>query len=181
MLTLSEIEGLFSSIEKMADKGQGVVFISHKLGEVLRICDRITVMRDGRSIATVTAANVTRKDLAHLMVGREVVFRLEKPDQQRGQVLLEVRGLCAKNDADREALRDVSFELHRGEILGFAGVAGNGQYELAEVITGLRGSTAGGVVLNGEETTGLSAREIIRRGVAHIPEKTREMGVLPTL
>jgi len=179
VLTPAEIEGLFLSIEKMTAEGQGVVFISHKLGEVMRICDRITVMRDGKTIATMNKADVGQEDLARLMVGREVVFHVAKPLQAPGASLLQARGLCARNDAGREALSDVSFELRQGEIFGIAGVAGNGQSELVEVLTGLRRITDGEVRFRGERLAGLSPKEVIQRGIAHMPEKTREMGVLP--
>ncbi len=179
VLTPNEAEGLFLSIEKMVAEGNGVVFISHKLGEVMRICHRITVMRDGRTIATTQKDLVTQKDLARLMVGREVIFQFDKPSQSPGKVLLRLQGICAENKAGRKALKDVSLDLHCGEVLGIAGVAGNGQTELAEVVTGLRPAIAGDLFFKGERINGLSPAEIIQRGVAHIPESTRQMGVLP--
>jgi ABC-type uncharacterized transport system ATPase subunit/ABC-type uncharacterized transport system permease subunit len=179
VLTPSEIEGLFISIEKMVAEGHGVVFISHKLGEVKRICDRITVMRDGQTIRTVEKQQVSEVELARLMVGRDVVFRFDKIIHEPGNVILRTIGIKAKNDAGLEALSDVSLDLHCGQILGIAGVGGNGQSELAEVLAGLRKLTAGELIYKGEKINNLSPQDIINRGIALIPEKPREMGVLP--
>ena len=180
VLTPNEAEGLFLSIEKMVAEGHGVVFISHKLGEVMRVCHRITVMRDGKTIVTTQKDRVTQKDLARLMVGREVIFHFDKPPQSPGKVMLRLQGIVAQNEMGREALRDVSLDLRCGEVLGIAGVSGNGQTELAEVVTGLRRAIAGDLYFKGERINGLSPGEIIQRGMAHIPEKTRQMGVLPS-
>jgi ABC-type uncharacterized transport system ATPase subunit/ABC-type uncharacterized transport system permease subunit len=187
VLTPYETEGLFVVMEQMAREGFGVVFISHKLDEVICISHRITVLRDGKVVETLDTPDASpdhvaasRSTLARLMVGRDVVFRLEKPDMVPGAVLLETEALCAENDAGMPALRNVSLRLRRGEILGVAGVAGNGQSELAEVLTGLRPIISGRVSLGGESINGLAPKQIIDRGVGFIPEKVRQMAVLPS-
>ena len=181
VLTPTEAEGLFLSIEKMIGEGHGVVFISHKLGEVMRICHRITVMRDGKTISTVSKRSVSQEDLACLMVGREVVFQFDKPAHETGKILLRLQGVNAANDSGRDVLKDVNLDLRCGEILGIAGVAGNGQSELADVVAGLRTVKSGDLYMKGEKINGLSPQEIIGRGLGYMPEKPREMGVLPNL
>lgn len=179
VLTPSETQGLFLSIEKMIGEGHGVVFISHKLGEVMRICHRITVMCDGKTVATVNKSQISQENLACMMVGREVNFQLKKPVHEPGNILLRLEGVCIKNEAGQEALKNVSLDLRCGEILGIAGVAGNGQSELSKVITGLQPCISGEILFKDEKINGLSPQEMIQRGIAHIPEKPREMGVLP--
>ena len=179
VLTPPEAEGLFQSIEKMTAAGNGVIFISHRLAEVMHICQRITIMRDGRTVSTVSREQTTQEDLACLMVGREVIFQLEPPAHDAGKILLRLQGISAKNDAGRDALKHVDLDLRCGEILGIAGVAGNGQSELAEVIAGLRPAAAGSLFFKGERVDGLPPQELIRRGMAHMPEKPRQMGILP--
>jgi simple sugar transport system ATP-binding protein len=181
VLTPGEVEELFAILETMMAEGHSVVFISHKLDEVLRIADRVTVLRKGRVVATVDAAETTKVELARLMVGREVLMHAEKTLLEPGSALLKAIDLHANNDKGMPALKGVSFEVHENEILGIAGVAGNGQRELAEVITGLRPLTDGQVVICDRDTTQCSPREIIDQGVSHIPEDRLGTGSVPNL
>ena len=144
VLTPQEADQLFSSVRDMAAAGRTVIFISHKLPEVLAVADRVTVLRHGRSVTTVPTAGTDADDLAGLMVGREVSLRpTARVADEPGAVVLELAGVCARGDLGTEALKDITLEVRAGEILGIAGVSGNGQRELAEVITGLRPTTAG--------------------------------------
>ena len=145
VLTPQEAQTLFGTLRVMAAEGHSVIVITHKLHEVMEVADRVTVLRGGRSVATVRTADVTREELASLMVGRDV--EVGAPPRARGEigeVVLEAEGLCARGDRGVDALRDVSLEVRAGEVLGVAGVAGNGQRELAEVLTGMRPAQRGG-------------------------------------
>ena len=178
VLTPFETEGLFACVEQMAAEGYSVVFISHKLGEVMSASHRISVIRDGKLLTTVDRDTVTQNDLARMMVGREVVFRLEKPALAPGEVLLEVNGLGAKSDTGLQAVHDLSLSVRRNEVLGIAGVAGNGQNELVEALNGMRPTTSGEVRLAGRPITHLDPGKISQRGVAFIPGKARQVAVL---
>jgi ABC-type uncharacterized transport system ATPase subunit len=148
----------------------------------MAIADRITVLRKGRATASgVKPSETTTADLARLMVGRPVLFRLEREAQEPGEAVLVVEGVCAENDKGLPALRNVSLEVRAGEILGIAGVAGNGQRELAEVVTGLRRCTSGRVLVQGEVVSNKPARLAIDKGVAHVPEDRKEMGTAANL
>ena len=182
VLAPTEIEGLFNTLRAMIVEGKSVIFISHKLQEVMEISDRVTVLRKGIvTSAGVKTRNVTRQELARLMVGREVLFHIEKKTQGSGKVVLKVENACADNDKGLKALKGVSFQVCAGEILGLAGVAGNGQGELAQVITGLRRCTNGSVLLNGENITNKPALSAIQRGMAYIPEDRTHVGTAPNL
>jgi ABC-type uncharacterized transport system ATPase subunit len=182
VLAPQEIEDLFRTLRGMAAEGKSIVFISHKLGEVMHIADRITVLRKGRvTAAGLRPAETSPVEMARLMVGRTVLFRVEKEPQPPGDVVLAVEGVTALNDKGLPALRSISFQVHAGEILGIAGVAGNGQAELAEVITGLRRCTAGRVLLRGQAIGNQPARIAIDGGVGHVPEDRREVGTAPGL
>jgi simple sugar transport system ATP-binding protein len=157
------------------------VFISHKLGEVLSIADRITVMRAGVvTAAGIDPSTVTRPDLARLMVGRPVLEQLQRTEVETGRVVLHVDDVHADSDRGLPALRGVSLEVHAGEIVGVAAVAGNGQSELAQVITGLRTCT-GRVVIDGRDIAARPSREAISAGVAHVPEDRAGVGSAPNL
>jgi ABC-type uncharacterized transport system ATPase subunit len=176
-----EIDDLFRTLRSMTAAGRSVVFISHKLAEVLAIADRITVMRRGRvTAAGLPAAGATRQDLARLMVGREVLENLERVSMPAGPVVLALEGVEADNDKGLPALRGVSLEIHAGEILGIAAVAGNGQTELAEVVTGLR-SCHGRVLVDGADVANHPVGDAIGRGVAHVPEDRTGVGTAPNL
>jgi general nucleoside transport system ATP-binding protein len=182
VLTPQEAESLFETLRVMADEGRTIIFISHKLHEVKAVSDRVTVLRDGKTIDTVPTADATPRSLAALMVGREVSLatRVERA-QEVGEPVLEVKSLWAQGDRGGDALRGIDLTLRAGEILAIAGVAGNGQRELAETITGMRTPTRGEIVLGGRPLRGGDAREAIRVGVAHVPEDRLHTGVAPSL
>jgi general nucleoside transport system ATP-binding protein len=182
VLTPQESASLFETLRVMASEGRTVIFISHKLNEVKAVADRVTVLRDGKAIATVDAASATPRSLAALMVGREVTLaaRVERAGERGGPVL-EVRGLWAQGDRGGDAVRAVDLTVSAGEIVAIAGVAGNGQRELAETITGMRSPTRGEVIVAGRRLHGGDAREAIRAGVAHVPEDRLHTGVAPSL
>jgi ABC-type uncharacterized transport system ATPase subunit len=182
VLAPQEIEDLFRILRSMVAEGKSVVFISHKLGEVMQIADRVTVLRKGRVTATgLEPSETTPSELARLMVGRSVLFHIEREDQAAGEVVLSVEDVSADNDRGLPALRGISLQVRAGEILGIAGVAGNGQPELAEVITGLRKCVSGRVFVHGQAVSNQPARFAIDRGVAHIPEDRKEVGTAPNL
>jgi simple sugar transport system ATP-binding protein len=182
VLTPQEAESLFETLRVMADEGRTIVFISHKLHEVKAVASRVTVLRDGKTIETVDAATATPQSLAALMVGRAVSLaeRVERAGEIGGPVL-EVRGLRAQGDRGAEALKGVDLTVCAGEIVAIAGVAGNGQRELAETIGGMRPPSGGDVVVAGKTLRGGDAREAIRAGVAHVPEDRLHTGVAPSL
>ncbi len=181
VLTEQEVEALFKTVRALRDQGKAVVFITHKLHEAMAICDRVTVLRKGKRVGTVPTSEATPEKLAEMMVGREVVFRVQpKPVQREGKELLRVENLTVHDDRGFPAVRNVSFSLFDHEILGIAGVEGNGQKELVEALTGLRPPKAGKVYVEGKEATGLSARELARLGLVHIPEDRQATGLILT-
>jgi simple sugar transport system ATP-binding protein len=183
VLTPQESEVLFETLRQMAAEGRTVIFISHKLDEVLAVADRITVLRDARAVGTVEAAGTTTRDLARMMVGREVVFTRKNTTHERahGEPVLQVSDVSAKGDRGEDALSAVSIDVHAGEIVGVAGVAGNGQRELAGVITGARSRTAGAVTVCGKALRGSDPREAIHLGIAHVPEDRLGTGLASSL
>jgi ABC-type uncharacterized transport system ATPase subunit len=177
-----EAEGLFTVLRDMAAGGKSIIFISHKLQEVMAVADCVTVLRRGRvTAADLPTGQTNTAELARLMVGREVLFYIEKSPLQAGAVVLDVDDLHADNDRGLPALRGVALQLRAGEIVGIAGVAGNGQRELAEVITGLRRATRGRVTVNSEEISNQTPRRAIGCGVAHVPEDRTHVGSAPSL
>ncbi len=182
VLTPQEIDELFVTLREMIAKGHSIVFISHKLHEVLSIANRVTVLRGGRvTAAGLSAVGVTKAQLAQLMVGREVVFTVNKNPVRAGDVVLSVENVCAENDRGVPALREFGIQVRAGEIVGIAGVAGNGQSELAQVITGLRKCSCGRVVISGEDIANQDPRAAIKRRVAHVPEDRHHVGSSPGL
>lgn len=182
VLAPQEIEDFFKTLRSMVSEGKSVIFISHKLQEVMDISDRVTVLRKGKVTAEgVPTKGITRRELARLMVGREVVLSIDKEAQEPGEVVLSVENINAENDKGLHALNGVSFEVRSGEILGLAGVAGNGQRELAQVISGLRTCTQGQVMLDGEIISNKPVRFGIKRGLAYIPEDRTHVGSSPNL
>jgi general nucleoside transport system ATP-binding protein len=181
VLTPQEAEALFATLRAMAAEDRTVVFISHKLHEVTAVADRVTVLRGGKSVATVLTADVTRQDLASLMVGRDIEIGGRRDAAAVGDPVLVAEGLSARGDRGFDALRDVSLSVRAGEVLGVAGVAGNGQRELAEAITGLRPLTTGTVRVEGRALRGGDPREAIRARIAHVPEDRLHTGVAPSL
>lgn len=179
VLTPQEADNLFSILNKMKAEGLSIIFITHKLREVMQVSDRVTVLRKGRKVATVRTSEVTRANLAEMMVGREVVFRVTKDESKIGSPALQVDDLIVKDDWGQNALRGISLQVHEGEIVGVAGVSGNGQRELFEAIIGARGSLGGRIFLAGEEITHMDPRGIAVQGVAHIPEDRLSEGLVP--
>ena len=181
VLAPQEVEELFTTLRGMTARGDSVIFISHKLDEVLRIADRITVMRRGKvTAAGVPAAGMTKRELAQLMVGRELVEAVDKSSHEPGAAVLEMRDVSSISDRGLRALDAVSLRVRGGEIVGLAGVAGNGQSELAEVITGLR-PCQGSILVNGQELANRPVVEAIDAGIAHIPEDRTGTGSAPNL
>lgn len=169
VLTPQEADELGATLRNMAAEGKAIIFISHKLQEVMAFCDRVTILRDGKSVDTVDVSATSKDDLASLMVGREVLFAIEKEIIELGDKVIEFDAVSCKNDKGLPALRNLSFDIRGGEILGLAGIAGNGQRELAEVIAGLRPVTSGEVKLRQETVTNQSPRTLIDKGVLYIP------------
>jgi ABC-type uncharacterized transport system ATPase subunit len=181
VLAPQEIDDLFRTMRSMTAAGRSIVFISHKLGEVLSIADRITVMRRGKVTAKgLPAAGMTRTQLAQLMVGREVLESLDRTWLPPGDVVLSLENVEAQADKGVPALRGVNLQVRSGEIVGIAAVAGNGQSELAEVISGLR-PCRGRVMVGGEDIANRPVRKAIQRGVAHVPEDRTGVGTAPNL
>ena len=178
VLTPQEASELFTIIRSLQEGGKSIIFISHKLNEVLEIADRITVLRQGKKVDTVPREGATREGLARLMVGREVVLSVEKPPAEPGETLLEVEDLVVVDERGLEAVRGVSFEVKAGEIVGIAGVDGNGQSELIDALTGLRSPAGGKITAAGEDLTSASAREALDAGVGHIPEDRQVRGLV---
>ena len=181
VLTPQEVKDLVRILRRLISEGKAAIFITHKMNEVMLFSDRVTVLRYGQVTATLSTSETTPQELARLMVGREVLFRLEKEPCQPGVPVLEVEELEALNDKNLPALRGVSLTVRAGEIVGIAGVAGNGQRELAEVITGLRAATAGDVRVNQTCVTDCSPREMIVAGVGHIPEDRVGVGLVGSM
>ncbi len=182
VLAPQEIEGLFVILRKMVSEGKSIIFISHKLNEVMEISNRITVLSRGKATAAgIQVEQTDRRELARLMVGREVIFHLEKKAQKPGETVLTVEDLYAQNDKGLPALKGVSLDVHAGEIVGLAGVAGNGQNELSDVVAGLRGCGRGRVVLTGVEITNCPVSSGIERGLAYIPADRTSVGSSPNL
>ena len=178
VLTPQEATELFAIVKRLKADGKSLIFISHKLNEVLEIADRITVLRRGKSIETVPREGSTEESLARAMVGRDVLLRVDKPAAHPGDVLLEVEGLEVVDDRGIEKVRGVSFGVRSGEIVGIAGVDGNGQTELIDAITGLRHAAAGTIRIAGREHRHASAREMLDAGVGHIPEDRQRRGLV---
>ena len=183
VLAPQEIEELFKTLRSMVADGKSIIFISHKLDEVLAIADRVTRAAPWQGHRRRASARAGRhqRELAHLMVGREVVFFVEKKPVQPGEVVLSVENVCAENDRGLPAVRDFSLQVRAGEIVGIAGVAGNGQRELAEVITGLRKISRGRVLLNGEEISNKRRARTSSAGMAYVPEDRTGVGSAPSL
>jgi general nucleoside transport system ATP-binding protein len=178
VLTPQEGEELFEIIRSLRDEGKSIIFISHKLREVLEIADRITVLRRGKKVETLPREGATEDALARLMVGREVLLRVEKKPAEPEEPLLAVEDLHALDDRGLEAVRGVTFDVRAGEIVGLAGVDGNGQAELVEALAGLRHPTSGRILVGGRNVTRASARRVLDAGVGHIPEDRHRRGLV---
>jgi ABC-type uncharacterized transport system ATPase subunit len=178
VLTPQEAHELFAIIRSLQADGKSIVFISHKLNEVLEIADRISVLRRGKLVETIPREGATEAGLARSMVGREVLLRVEKRPAQPGESLLEVEDLVVLDDRGLEAVRGVSFAVRSGEILGIAGVDGNGQSELIDALTGLRHPASGRVRVGSEDLSRATAREALDAGMGHIPEDRQRRGLV---
>ncbi len=176
VLTPQETQELFAILRSLAEQGNSIIFITHKLNEVMAVSDRVTVLRDGRVVDTLETAHTNPTELACMMVGREVVLQVTKKAVERGEVVLEVRNLRALSNRKLEALRGLSFALQRGEILGIVGVDGNGQSELAEALIGLRPAIEGQILVKGVDMTNRSPIDFIRAGVSCIPDDRKGTG-----
>ncbi len=178
VLTPQEVRELFDIVRELVDEGLAVVIITHKLEEVMSFADEIVVMRAGRVVGTTTPGQCDQASLARMMVGRDVVLHVEKTPVQTGDVLLEVSGLEVLDDRKLEALRGVSFSIRAGEIVGIAGVDGNGQRELVEAVMGLRRPRKGSITLMGRDITRDDPRRTIESGVSHVPEDRHRRGLV---
>ncbi len=178
VLTPQEAQELFGILKNLTRGGMSIIFITHKLNEVLEIADRISVLRRGKKIETLMAAGATEKGLAKLMVGREVLLRVDKSTARPGEPLLEVENLHVLDDRVLEACRGISFEVRAGEIVGIAGVDGNGQTELIEALTGLRSVASGEFRVDDRRLTGSSTHHILDSGIGHIPEDRQRRGLV---
>jgi len=180
VLTPQEVEELIKIMRSLVEKGKSIIFITHKLKEVLEIADQITVIRRGKVVGATTPQEADQNQLAEMMVGRQVDLEVDKQPGRPGQRVLEVKDLMVLDDRHQLAVDGVSFEVMEGEVLGIAGVQGNGQTELVEAITGLRLSTSGKIVITDEDLTNSTPRQITEQGVAHVPEDRQKDGlVLP--
>ncbi len=178
VLTPQETSHLLEVLRGLADTGVAVVFITHKLREVIAVADEITVMRRGRVVGHTTPADTDESDLASMMVGRAVELRLKRTPASPGDKMLTIVDLVVNDDRQTQALNGINLDVRAGEVVGVAGVEGNGQRELVEAITGLRGVVSGSIILDGEEIAGRSPRQISTMGVAHIPEDREKFGLI---
>ena len=178
VLTPQEVDELFEILGSLKEQGKTIIFITHKLQEVMAVADTVTVMRRGKVVGTVPTKDTTRQEIATMMVGRQVLFRVERTQAEPGEVVLTVKDLNALDNKDLPALRDISFRVREGEIFGIAGVEGNGQTELVEVLTGLRKAQSGQVKLNGQVITNCSPRLVRESGTGHIPEDRQRRGLV---
>jgi simple sugar transport system ATP-binding protein len=178
VLTPQETEEFFVTIRNLQKQGTSIIFISHKLKEVLAIADRISVLHNGQAVGTVLPEEATEASLAEMMVGRKVILQVDKTEAQPGEPVLQVEELMVEDDRGQMSVAGVDLEVRAGEILGIAGVQGNGQRELVEALTGLRPAMGGRVQIDGQESTNLLPRKIIELGVAHIPEDREKHGLV---
>jgi simple sugar transport system ATP-binding protein len=180
VLTPQETEDLFAIMRSLKESGHSVLFITHKLKEVLPVADRITVLRDGRVVGSALPGETGEQELASMMVGRSVLLRVSKDVADPGEVVLEVDGLTVPDDRGQVAVDDLSLQVRAGEIVAIAGVQGNGQTELVEALTGLAPRLAGTISLAGKRLDGASPRAVLRSGVAHVPEDRIKDGLIAT-
>jgi len=181
VLTPNEASRLFETLEKLADNGLSIIFITHKLYEAKQITDRVTILRDGEHIGTVETETVTEADLAEMMVGHEVLFDIEKSETEVGEPRLAAENLHALDERNLPAVEGIDLEINEGEIVGIAGVSGNGQKELAECLVGVRETTEGTIRVNGTDLTNAHPRRFIEAGISFIPEDRLKYGLAPEL
>lgn len=178
VLTPQEVDELFKIMHTMVEQGKSIIFITHKLGEVMDIADRITVIRGGKVVGSTTPAESSLNELAAMMVGREVNLEIEKSESKKGEAVLVVENLKVLDPLGTLSVNDMSFKVHEGEVLGIAGVQGNGQTELVRAITGLTSPIDGKILLSGKDITHFSPRQITELGCAHIPEDRQKDGLV---
>lgn len=178
VLTPQEAEGLFRIMRTLLERGVSIIFISHKLKEVLEICDHVIVLRGGKVVGQADPKQSTQESLASMMVGREVILQVDKDEAQPGEPVLAIHDLYVKDDRGLIAVNGLSLEVRAGEILGIAGVQGNGQTELVEAITGLRPHDSGHIFIQGQDVSHARPRRIIEQGVAHVPEDRQKNGMV---
>ncbi len=181
VLTPQQIKELIEILRRMKAAGHSVIFISHKLDEIMEICDRVTVLRKGRIVGDARTKETDKMGLARMMVGKDVDLTMDRQKLPRGDRVLSVRNIHVTGDKGLVAVKNVSFDLYKNEIFGVAGVAGNGQRELAEAITGIRPIDSGKVLINNRDITNLSPRQIYDNGVSHVPEERIRFGIAPGL
>jgi simple sugar transport system ATP-binding protein len=181
VLTAQETQDLFQNLIEMKAQGHLIILISHKLDEILELCDRVTVLQKGRIVGEAQTADVDKKSLARMMIGRDIIFQIEKEPMARSERVITIDNIVVKNDKDLEAVKAISFDIFRNEIFGIAGVSGNGQRELVEAITGLRPVESGKITLDGNDITNETVRCIYNSGIAHVPEERIKFGIAPGL
>ena len=180
VLTPGEVDEFFGVIRSLVDQGKSIIFITHKLREVLAVADEIVVLRGGKVVGTADPKSATQQSLATLMVGRDVSFTIDKAPATPGEPVLHVSQLWVDDDRGVTTVANLDLEVHAGEVFGIAGVEGNGQRELVEAIMGMRPKRSGGVVIAGRNVTNASPREVIELGVGHVPEDRGKHGVVGT-
>ena len=181
VLTSQESRDLFQNFREMRDQGHMIILISHKLDEIIELCDRVTVLQKGSIVGEAATKDVDKKSLARMMIGRDIIFQIEKEPMERTEKVISVEDIVVKSDKGLDTVKNVSFEIFRNEIFGIAGVSGNGQRELVEAITGLRRVEAGKIVMDETDITNETARCIHDRGIAHVPEERIKFGIAPGL
>lgn len=181
VLTPQEADRLFEVLKRLKDQGKSIIFISHKMREVMAISDRVTILKKGTSIDTLERGSFDENTLAALMIGRDKIPQWQKNLLRSDETVLEIKGLSVRNDRGLSDLDGFDLELRKGEILGIAGVAGNGQKALAEVLTGLKNAASGQIFARGEDITNSNARRSYIAGIAHIPEDRKSIGIAPDM
>jgi simple sugar transport system ATP-binding protein len=181
VLTSQESKDLFKILREMKKQGHLIILISHKLDEILELCDRVTVLQKGQIVGQTETRDVDKKGLARMMIGRDIIFQIEKEPMERSTRVISIKNLVVKGDQDREVVKNISFDIYRNEIFGIAGVSGNGQREMVEAITGLRRVESGRIVIEDTDITNQSARCIYDSGIAHVPEERIKFGIAPGL
>jgi simple sugar transport system ATP-binding protein len=181
VLTPQEADRLFDVLRRLKDQGKSIIFISHKMREVMEISDRVTILKKGNSIETLSRGDFDESKLASLMIGRDKIPQWQKNLQMSNEIVLDIQELSVRNDRGLADLDNFNLKLKKGEILGIAGVAGNGQKALAEVLTGLKNASQGRIIAKGEDITNSNARYSYIAGIAHIPEDRKTIGIAPDM
>ena len=181
VLTPQETMAFFQILEKMKEDGQIIILISHKLDEIKKLCDRVIVLRKGKIVGGADTDRLDKREMARMMIGRDVVFSFSKEKMPRNEKVLSVKSVTVEGDKGYDVVNGVSFDVYRNEIFGIAGVSGNGQRELVEAITGLRSVKQGNILINKVDITNQSPRKIFNKGIAHVPEERIRFGIAPNL